>query len=61
MRPYPQHRPQLLLLAAALALANVASIAPPAAAQGSDIDRQLVAARDTIWHAWFANDTALLR
>jgi hypothetical protein len=25
-----------------------------------DIERQLLAARDTIWHAWFANDTAAL-
>jgi hypothetical protein len=31
-------------------------------AQGmpSDVERQVLAARDTVWHAWFGNDTAVL-
>jgi hypothetical protein len=36
-------------------------IAAPMSAQSADVERQLVAARDTVWRAWFANDTALLR
>lgn len=37
----------------------VAAAALPAQTPG--IDRQLVAARDTVWRAWFHHDTALLR
>ena len=34
-----------------------------AGAQSSSpsIEKQILAARDTVWHAWFANDTAVLR
>lgn len=45
------------------AIALIFLLAPgvtaPLAAQG--IEQQLVAARDTVWRAFFANDTALLR
>lgn len=36
--------------------------ASPVTAQGltKDVERQLLAARDTVWHAWFGNDTAAL-
>ncbi len=27
----------------------------------SDVERQILAARDTVWRAWFANDTAVLK
>jgi uncharacterized protein DUF4440 len=30
-------------------------------AQTTGLDRQLIAARDTVWRAWFRNDTAILR
>src|SRR5881394_143235 len=46
-----------ILNAAVLTIALV----PPLAAQASGIDRQLIAARDTVWRAWFGHDTALLR
>lgn len=36
-------------------------LALPIAAQTPTTNQQLIAARDTVWHAWFANDTALLR
>ncbi|HVT37969.1 MAG TPA: nuclear transport factor 2 family protein [Gemmatimonadaceae bacterium] len=39
----------------------VAGLARPLSGQSPDVQRQLVAARDTVWHAWFSNDTALLR
>ena len=48
-----------LLVATAVAAAQ--SIAQPIAAQSSDVNRQLLAARDTVWRAWYSNDTALLR
>jgi hypothetical protein len=47
------HKFTFALAAAVLAL--------PAAAQSPTTAQQLIAARDTVWHAWFANDTALLR
>src|SRR6266567_2896349 len=37
----------------------VLSVAEPLAAQS--VEKQLVAARDTVWRAYFHNDTALLR
>lgn len=40
-------------------LASV-SIALPLAAQTPTTAQQLIAARDTVWRAWFANDTVLL-
>ena len=43
-----------------LALLLVAtSVVKPLAAQG--VDKELIAARDTVWRAYFRNDTALLR
>jgi hypothetical protein len=33
----------------------------PLTAQAPTTSQQLLAARDTVWHAWFADDTALLR
>ncbi len=36
-------------------------LAKPIEAQTTDADRQIVAARDTVWRAWFNNDTAALR
>jgi len=33
----------------------------PIFAQSADTRQQLIAARDTVWRAWFAHDTALLR
>src|SRR3982751_6187893 len=45
----------LLLLCAGLAHVLGAQSAP-----NSEMARQLVAARDTVWGAWFANDTTLL-
>lgn len=41
----------------AVAVAGIASLG----AQNTSLERQLVAARDTVWRAWFHNDTALLR
>ena len=46
-----------ILIAAALG----ACVALPLIAQTSTTSQQLIAARDTVWRAWFANDTALLR
>jgi ketosteroid isomerase-like protein len=43
-----------------LILSAVLFIAPCAYAQTS-VDAQLIAARDTVWRAFFANDTVLLR
>lgn len=43
-----------------VALAGVC-IALPLQAQTSTTTQQLIAARDTVWRAWFANDTVLLR
>jgi hypothetical protein len=44
-----------------LTIALIASgIALPIGAQSSDLELQLVAARDTVWRAFFRNDTALL-
>jgi len=40
-----------------LLLASASSLA----AQSPELTRQLVAARDTVWRAWYGNDTALLR
>jgi hypothetical protein len=45
--------------ALATAFATVSSA--PLPAQGPELERQVFAARDTVWRAWFANDTALLR
>jgi hypothetical protein len=36
-------------------------LALPLTAQTPTTAQQLIAARDTVWRAWFANDTALLR
>ena len=36
-------------------------VALPLGAQTPTTAQQLIAARDTVWHAWFANDTVLLR
>ncbi|MEP6729421.1 MAG: nuclear transport factor 2 family protein [bacterium] len=36
------------------------SATSPLAGQSTDVKRQLFAARDSIWHAWFTNDTTLL-
>lgn len=43
-----------------LSLAVAAIVSHPLAAQRSDAERQILAARDTVWRAWYANDTALL-
>src|SRR5689334_10289289 len=43
-----------------IALAS-AWVALPLAAQTPTTAQQLIAARDTVWRAWFANDTTLLR
>ena len=43
----------------ALLLLLAPSVPTPLAAQG--VEQQLVAARDTVWRAFFRNDTALLR
>ncbi len=43
-----------------LLLVATASIARPLCAQSAETQRQLLAARDTIWYAWFNHDTALL-
>lgn len=40
---------------------TAAVVARPLGAQHPELERQLVAARDTVWRAWFGNDTALLR
>lgn len=54
---------RLVLVAACIAAAQPIArpIAPPIAAQSAEVTRQLLAARDTVWRAWFTNDTALLR
>jgi hypothetical protein len=44
-----------------IALLIAAGITRPLAGQSPDVERRLVAARDTVWRAWFSNDTALLR
>lgn len=44
-----------------IGLLVMATMAHPLGAQNADTERQLVAARDTIWRAFFRNDTALLR
>jgi hypothetical protein len=49
------------LMKTLIALLIAANLARPLAAQSADLERQLVAARDTVWRAWFNNDTALLR
>jgi hypothetical protein len=46
-------------LSRVLAACLVASRA--AGAQSATVEQQLLAARDTVWRAWFANDTARLR
>lgn len=48
--------------AIALAIVVVALVAAPSAAQSisKDTERQLLAARDTVWRAWFGNDTSAL-
>jgi len=48
----------IAIVAAALALI---SLSLAACAQGVGADREILAARDTVWRAWFSNDTALLR
>ena len=48
---------RLSLLIAAL----TSTVAAELLAQSPDPHRQLLAARDTVWRAWFANDTAVLR
>lgn len=45
------------LIAASLGMC----VALPLAAQTPTTAQQLIAARDTVWRAWFANDTVLLR
>jgi hypothetical protein len=42
------------------ALALCLVLAQSAIAQSKTVERQLLAARDTIWHAWFTNDTVQL-
>lgn len=42
-------------------VAAFVAAAPPMGAQSADVTRQLLAARDTVWHAWFNNDTVRLR
>ncbi|HTE43870.1 MAG TPA: nuclear transport factor 2 family protein [Gemmatimonadaceae bacterium] len=42
-------------------LVVAANMGRPLPAQSVELQRQLVAARDTIWHAWFTNDTSVLR
>jgi len=48
--------------AIALAIVAVALATAPSAAQSTskDTERQLLAARDTVWRAWFSNDTSAL-
>lgn len=46
---------------AALAAAALTIAVARAEAQSSVIDKQIIAARDTVWRAWFTNDTVLLR
>lgn len=45
------------LIAASLSVC----VALPLSAQTSNPSQQLIAARDTVWRAWFADDTVLLR
>lgn len=49
-----------IITCAALATALTTVSGTPLRAQGSELERQVFAARDTVWRAWFANDTALL-
>jgi hypothetical protein len=44
-----------------LILLAAAAFARPLAAQAAAPDNAIIAARDTVWRAWFAYDTALLR
>ena len=44
-----------------IAVLVASSVGHSLAAQSARVQRELFAARDTIWHAWFANDAALLR
>ncbi|HEY2377364.1 MAG TPA: nuclear transport factor 2 family protein [Gemmatimonadaceae bacterium] len=44
-----------------LIAASIVCIAVPLTAQTPTTAQQLIAARDTVWRAWFANDTVLLR
>jgi hypothetical protein len=44
-----------------IAVLIAASAGHPLAAQNADTQRQLFAARDTVWRAWYSYDTALLR
>jgi len=46
---------RLLWVLPALIAGRVAAQGPP-----NDVERQILAARDTVWRAWFANDTAVL-
>jgi hypothetical protein len=50
---------RLIMVAACVAATQ--SISQPLEAQSADVSRQILAARDTVWHAWFTNDTAVLR
>jgi hypothetical protein len=47
----------------ALGAATLALVLMPGVGhtQSVDPDREILAARDTVWRAWFSNDTALLR
>jgi hypothetical protein len=44
-----------------IAAAGFALALSSAAAQTTSVERQILAARDTVWRAWFANDTTVLR
>ena len=52
------HRSGMKTLIAALV---VVCLSLPLMAQSPTTSQQLIAARDTVWRAWFANDTVLLR
>lgn len=45
----------------AFALALAIGATPALSAQSSLVEKQILAARDTVWRAWYTNDTALLR
>ena len=47
-------------IAVFLVVATLSSKTAAADAQAVDANRELLAARDTVWRAWFTNDTALL-
>src|SRR3954471_6506088 len=51
----------IAIVAAALSLVSLVSLPFATHAQGVDTNREILAARDTVWRAWFSNDTALLR